>query len=397
MIPAGSEPTAGAPPGSGRPAGYPFRGPGLLVRVGPFAAIAVLAEASLALPPGPTSAWAAGVSVVLLVAVAAGFLLPWPRLPGWMPVLVPLVYTGSVLALILAAEATSGVGIVILVPLIWTALFGRLWESACVVAAIVAVEVVISLTPAAVPDVVIARRVILWAALGAVILVSTHGLRDRIRRAREQAALLQDRLRETSITEDRDRIAGDLRDQVIQQIFAAGLTLESAAMRTTDPDLRRRIDETIDDLDHAVLILRDTIYSLEHRLKDRGLRAEILRLCEELDLAPELSFSGPVDGALHPGDRARLLELLREAVPLIGPHFDPTCIEITASGDSCTTVVEARPLAGAAGIEPSSEFSVSGTKPPRPGSGLTSSRAGYDAVCVAPHGQGATVTDRTGG
>jgi hypothetical protein len=38
-----------------QPPGYPFRGPGLLVRVAPFAAVAVLAEASLALPPGPVS------------------------------------------------------------------------------------------------------------------------------------------------------------------------------------------------------------------------------------------------------------------------------------------------------------------------------------------------------
>jgi uncharacterized membrane protein len=60
---------------------------------------------------------AAVISVVLLAAVTAAFLLPWPRLPAWMPVLVPLAYTGSVLALILAAGTTSGVGIVILVAL----------------------------------------------------------------------------------------------------------------------------------------------------------------------------------------------------------------------------------------------------------------------------------------
>lgn len=357
MVPAsGSELTAGALPVDGRPAGYPFRGPGLLARVGPFAAIAVLAEASLALPPGPASTGAAVASVVLLVAVAAAFVLPWSRLPGWMPVLVPLAYTGSVLALILAAGTTSGVGIVILVPLIWTALFGRLWESACVVAAIVAVEVVISLTPVAVPAAVIARRVILWAALGTVLSVATHGLRDRIRRAREQAAQLQDRLREVSIIEDRDRIAEDLQDKVIQRIFAAGLSLQGAAMRVTDQHVRRRIQESVDDLDDAVVILRDTVYGLEHRREGRGLRAEILRLCEELHLAPELSFTGPVDGALPPGARAGFVELLREILGLIGQHFAAIRIEITASRDSYTAVVEARPLAGAAGITAPSGF-----------------------------------------
>jgi signal transduction histidine kinase len=371
MVPAaGPEPTTGASPADGRRAGYPFRGPGLLARVGPFAAIAVLAEASLALPPGPASTGATAASVVLLVAVAAAFLPPWPRLPGWMQVLVPLAYTGSVLALILAAGTTSGVGIVILVPLIWTALFGRLWESACVVAAIVAVEVVISLTPVAVPDAVIARRVILWAALGMVLSVATHGLRDRIRRAREQAARLQDRLREASIIQDRDRIAGDLRDKVIQEIFAAGLALQGAAMRTADQHVRRQIEKSVDDLDHAVLIIRDTVYGLEHRLEGRGLRAEILRLCEDLPVAPELSFSGPVDGALTPAARAGFVELLRESLGLIGEHFVPTRIEITAGGDSYTATVEARASAGAAGITASPGLPGLRDKAARAGIGL---------------------------
>ena len=126
-----------------------------------------------------TSAWAAAVSIALLFAVPAGFLLSWPRLPAWMTVIVPLAYTGSVLALILAAGATSGVGVVILIPLLWTALFHQKWESACIVTAIVAVEAIISLTPVAVPGAVIARRLILWAALGTVISVAIHGLRDR--------------------------------------------------------------------------------------------------------------------------------------------------------------------------------------------------------------------------
>jgi signal transduction histidine kinase len=270
-----------------------------------------------------------------------------------MPVLVPLAYTGSVLCLILSAGTTSGVGIVILFPLIWTALFGQLWESGCVVTAIVAVEVVISLTPVAVPAAVTARRVILWAALGMMLSVSTHGLRDRIRRARQQAARLQDRLREVSLVQDRDRIAGDLQDKVIQRIFAAGLTLQSAAMRTTDQGMRRRIEETVDDLDDAVVILRDTVYGLEHRLEGRGLRAEVLQLCEDLHVAPELSFSGPVDGALPSGARAGFVELLRDALALIEQHFVPARLEITASRGSYTAMIEARPLAGEGGTTPS--------------------------------------------
>jgi hypothetical protein len=190
-----------------RTPGYPFRGPGLLARAVPFAVIAVLAEASLALASGPVPAVAAAVSVALLLTVAAAFALPWERLPGPLSVLVPLAYTGSVLALILAAGATSGVGIVILVPLVWTALFQRRWESACIVSAIVAVEVTISLAPVTSPGDVIARRVILWAVLGTVIAFATHELRDRSSRARRKAARLHDQLTELTLVADRDRIA----------------------------------------------------------------------------------------------------------------------------------------------------------------------------------------------
>ena len=61
---------------SGGTAGSPFQGPGLRARVAPFAIVAVLAEASLALPSGHESGGAALASVLLLLAAAAGFLLP---------------------------------------------------------------------------------------------------------------------------------------------------------------------------------------------------------------------------------------------------------------------------------------------------------------------------------
>lgn len=64
------------------------------------------------------------------------------------PVLVPVLYAGSVLELILASGVASGVGLVLLVPLIWSALFHRQWESACVVVAVVAVQAVSSIVQA---------------------------------------------------------------------------------------------------------------------------------------------------------------------------------------------------------------------------------------------------------
>ena len=327
----------------GEPAGYPFRGPGLLARVAPFGAVAALAEASLALPPGPQSVPSAIVSVLLLLAVPAAFLLPWSRLPAWASVFVPLLYTGSALALILAAGATSGVGIVILIPLVWTALFHRRWESGCVVAAIVAVEVTISLTPQVVADSVIARRVLLWASLGTLISVATHGLRDRIGRAQVERERLQERLRELSVMEDRDRIAAELRGTIIQRIFAAGLSLQGAADLAGEAEVRRRVGTAVEDLDQVLRMLRNAVFGLEHRQSRDGLRQRVLRLCGTLSPVPELGFGGQAEEALSPDAQARLLELLAETFALIGPDAVPTGVEITADADACLVVIEAAP------------------------------------------------------
>ncbi len=341
-----------APPGPGQPPGFPFRGPGLLTRAVPFAVVAVLAEVSLALPgPGVQSTPAMIASIAGLLATAALFALPWRRLPGWATVLIPLTYTGSVLALILAAGATSGVGIVILVPLVWTALFHRRWESACIVVAIVAVEVITSLVPVADADAVIARRVLLWAALGTLISVATHGLRDRIAYSQRESAQLQEQLREVTVQQDRDRIAAGLQDEVIQRIFAAGMALQSAASLSTQPGVRQRVGAAADDLDQVLRLLRDTVFGLEKRLRDRGLRREILDLCGDISPAPEVSFSGPVDGALHPGTGTWLVQLLRETLVVIGPDAVPASIGVTTDDEACLTVIEATARPHAADVD----------------------------------------------
>jgi signal transduction histidine kinase len=323
-----------------RPPGYPFRGPGLLVRVAPFAAIAALAEASLALTPGPAPVAAVVVSLAVLLSVAAAFALPWEVLPGWLSVLMPLAYTGSVLALILAAGSASGVGIVILVPLIWTALFHRRWESGCVLVAIVAVEVIISLTPVAAPGDVIARRVILWAALGTVVAVATHELRERSGRARKEADLLHDQLTQLTLVQDRDRIAADLQDKVIQEVFAVGMSLHSTATLATQPEVRKRILASANDLDEVLRLTRDAVFGLERQLRGRGLRAEIVALCDEVSPVTEVSFTGPVDGALAPARAAQLAQALRDALEAITPHSAPVRVTVTASANTYTAEIE---------------------------------------------------------
>jgi signal transduction histidine kinase len=333
----------GAPWGTG-PDGPPFRGPGLLARVVPFALVAVAAEASLALPPG-THAWlAVTVSLVLLAVTALAFLLPWDRLPAWASVLVPLAYTGSVLALTLAAGTISGVGIMILVPLIWTTLFHRRWESACVVAAIVAAEIVVSLVQSA-PDAVIVRRVLLWGALGVLLAVATHGLRDRIRRSQKAAARLQERVGELMVIQDRDRLAADLQSSVVQRICAAGLSLQSILAMVTQAEVRRRVEASVADLDDVIRLIRQAIFGLENRMATQGLRHQVLQLCADVSPVPEITFAGPVDDALPSEDADRLLGLLRVALGLLETPAGQTFICVEAAERLGVTVTATGPPA----------------------------------------------------
>ena len=159
--------------------GQPFERPGLLHRILPFAVVTAFAEASLALSPRSVSLGYAILSVALLCAVAAGLFLPWHRLPPRASVLVLLADVAFVLTLILATgNPSSGVGIVILIPLIWASLYHQRWEAFVTVAAIVATEVVTSLTPVQVADAVLLRKVVFWVAIGMLLSVATYALRD---------------------------------------------------------------------------------------------------------------------------------------------------------------------------------------------------------------------------
>jgi signal transduction histidine kinase len=257
-----------------------------------------------------------------------------------MSVLMPLAYTGSVLALILAAGATAGVGIVILIPLIWTVLFHHRWESACVVAAVVAAMVIISLTPVAVGSDVIARRAVLWAALGTVIAFAAHQLRARNSRARAEIAGLHGQLTELTLIRDRDRIAAELQDKVIQQVFAVGMNLHSTAMLATQPRVRERILESADGLDEVLRMTRDAVFGLERRLQGHGLRAGIIALCDGMSPRPEVSFTGPVDGALDPMRAAQLMVSLRDALEVVRGYAAPSRIAVIVVDGTFTAEIE---------------------------------------------------------
>jgi signal transduction histidine kinase len=320
--------------------GPALRRDGLLGRIAPFAALALLAEASLALPPGPVSTLDAILSALLLaVAAALVALAPWDRLPDWCDVAVPLLYTASVFPLIQAAGGEyAGLMLILFSPILWAALYHRRWESACVSAAALTVVLAVSLLDGTPSGTVLVRRMIAWAALAAMIAVAGHGLRAWVRRSRQQTALIQERLREMSILADRDRIASSLHDTVVQRLFASGLSLQGTmGLLGGRPDAARRIGQVVEDLDESITLLRQSIFDPARQAPDPGLRRSILDVSCELTpwlgVVPEVTLEGPLDTAVPPRAARQLLRVLREGLARSGACAQATQVSVAVAAD----------------------------------------------------------------
>jgi signal transduction histidine kinase len=148
----------------------------------------------------------------------------------------------------------------------------------------------------------------------------------------DQAALgleLARQQRETeqlSLFRDRDRIARDLHDTVIQRLFATGMQLESSMRYITGPQALERVQSAVSDLDKTIKEIRSTIYALQRadRSRSSSLRARIVELIEELSPAvgftPTLRLEGLVDTRVSKDVADNLLPVLREALSNIARH-----------------------------------------------------------------------------
>lgn len=160
-------------------------------------------------------------------------------------------------------------------------------------------------------------------------------------------ARLHDRLRDVALLEDRERIARDLHDTVIQRLFATGLSLQGAARLSERPEVTDRILGAIDDLDVTVRHIRTAIFGLEARRSGgEGLRSQVLRVTAEavpgLGFDPHVLFHGPVDTAVLAEVAIELVATLREALTNVSRHARASRVdvEVRASEAAVTLVVD---------------------------------------------------------
>ena len=149
---------------------------------------------------------------------------------------------------------------------------------------------------------------------------------------------LHTRISELVVLDDRERIARDLHDSVIQRLFAAGLSLQ-ATTRLVDADPQKavaRIESAVHDLDDTVRHIRTAIFGLETtRPLSGGLRQELLSVTHDaargLGFEPRVLFDGAVDSVVPDEIAEHVLLVLREALANIAKHAEATSVEVELS------------------------------------------------------------------
>jgi signal transduction histidine kinase len=157
-------------------------------------------------------------------------------------------------------------------------------------------------------------------------------------RAEQQRAVMLD---------ERERIAADLHDHVIQRLFAAGLSLQSTAGTLGAGEAADRVLATVDDLDATIRQIRTSIFQLQHVPQTRapGLRARLLDVAT--DLTPVLGFepavrlSGVLD-AVADDVGEDVLAVIRESLSNVARHARAGSAEVDVAATADRLTVEVR-------------------------------------------------------
>jgi signal transduction histidine kinase len=150
-----------------------------------------------------------------------------------------------------------------------------------------------------------------------------------------------------AMLDERDRIAADLHDHVVQRLFAAGLSLQSVATVVPEGRMKQRLATTIQDLDDTIRQIRTTIFQLQQEptTGPAGVRVRLLDVLAEI--APALGFdaglrlSGVLEDRLAPDLVDDVLAVLRESLTNIARHAHARTadVDVVATADRLTLEV----------------------------------------------------------
>lgn len=154
-----------------------------------------------------------------------------------------------------------------------------------------------------------------------------------------QASLIMDKLQARddramlALQSDRDRIARDLHDVVIQRLFATGMSLQAVQRLEPGPEVGRRVASAVQDLDDTIRQIRGAIFELAHESgMNTGLRARIHHVVtaarDSLGFRPLLTIDGPMDGMVPDALRAHVIAVLIEALSNAARHAQASEVRV---------------------------------------------------------------------
>ena len=139
-----------------------------------------------------------------------------------------------------------------------------------------------------------------------------------------------------AIVADRERIARDLHDRVIQRLFGVGMGLQAVSTVLDDTSLRRRLEAFVDEIDHAIKDLRTAIFTLTAPT-DISLRLELVHVADAqtqmLGFAPSITFDGAVDH-LDPSLIEHATATLNEALSNVARHARASRVDVRVVADA---------------------------------------------------------------
>jgi PAS domain S-box-containing protein len=180
----------------------------------------------------------------------------------------------------------------------------------------------------------------LGRGLAPVVVALVRDITERL----ETETRLREAHEAVQLLEDRERIARELHDTVIQRLFATGMSTQALVGRVGDPELAERLRGVVDDLDTTIRDIRTAIFGLQGGAFGTGVRAKVLEVVREcapmLGFEPRVHFVGPIDATVTPEVSEQLLPTLREALANVGRHAKASQAEVTLSGSSARLTLE---------------------------------------------------------